>query len=87
MSNYDSQKDRFLNEVAALLNVKPDQLTYDLALNGDNWDSLATLSAIALVDQQFGITVATDDLVACRSAGEFIDLVRAAVERGGTGSD
>ncbi len=81
MSKFESRKEEFLAELATLMNIRRDQLGDDLELKDDNWDSVAALSAIALIDQQFGITVPSDALLGCRSTGALLAMVKDAVDR------
>ena len=66
---------RFQEGLAGILSVSPDSLTDDFELNDQNWDSLVLISAIALIDQTYGLTVPTAKLANCRSAGEAAALV------------
>ncbi len=71
----------FLADLAAILEVPAASVGDDFELTADNWDSLAVLSTIALIDSTYEIIVPADDLMAARSIGElrrFIDAARSA---------
>jgi acyl carrier protein len=42
---------------------------------GDEWDSLAIVSTIALVDEQHGVFLEGQDLAKCKSVQDVLDLV------------
>jgi acyl carrier protein len=66
-----------LSKLGNVLQVDPGALTEDFVLNGDNWDSAALLSAIAVIDEICSIVVPTNELKACGTVRELL----AAVER------
>ncbi|MDQ3813334.1 MAG: acyl carrier protein, partial [Armatimonadota bacterium] len=66
-------KEAFLAELAEVLEVNKADLTEDFPLNDSNWDSLAVLATIALIDEQLGITAPTTDLAQCTSVGELLN--------------
>jgi len=47
----------------------------DLFREYDEWDSLAYLSVIAQIDDDFGIVVPIEDFRACRTVQELADYV------------
>ncbi len=48
----------------------------DTALSSiPQWDSLAILTTIVLVDEQFGVEVKGKELVACKTLQDILDLV------------
>ena len=62
----------FIEEMSEVLQVAPTELTDSFVLNDSNWDSLAILSAIALIDEHFGATVNGEKLSNCTSFGELL---------------
>jgi acyl carrier protein len=69
-------KELFISRLAEVLEVEADVVVDDaFELNEDNFDSVAVLGVIALVDEEFDITVPTADLNACRSVGDIVNLV------------
>src|SRR5262245_25159092 len=71
----DCMTDQFRQGLAELLSVSPDSIGPGLRLTEDNWDSMALISAIALIDQAYGITVPVQRLANCNSVGDLLTLV------------
>jgi acyl carrier protein len=65
----------FMNDLATLIEANPAELRDDYELNDNNWDSMAVISGIALIDRHFGVTVPGDALVSCGSVGELLSLI------------
>lgn len=66
----------FLADLADVLEVDADEVSRDFELTSENWDSGAVLSAIALIDEHFGVTVPAKELRECASVGALLDQVR-----------
>jgi acyl carrier protein len=47
----------------------------ELLLDVDGWDSVAVMGFIALVDEQFEITLAPKRIAACKTVNDLLDLV------------
>ena len=73
------EQQAFLVALADVLQVSPEAIHAGLALTPDNWDSMAVLATLALLDEQLGITVPTQELKACTSVGALVDLVQRTV--------
>ena len=59
---------KFSSIVGAILGVPEDQVTDDLSPETvDTWDSLNHINLISALEQEFGVTLATDDLAASMS--------------------
>ncbi len=41
----------------------------------ERWDSVAVLATMALIDEQFGVTIAPDELTRCTSVTDLLALV------------
>jgi acyl carrier protein len=67
--------DQFGRGLAGILCVSPNSVEPGLELNEDNWDSMAVISAIALIDESFGITVPVERLARCGNVGDLLALV------------
>jgi acyl carrier protein len=65
----------FLDGLAEVLEQDPASLTGEALLADLNWDSLAFVSFIAMVDTRFGVTVPPRDLVQCRTVADLAALV------------
>ena len=66
----------FLVGMADVLEISPDEINEQTALTPDRWDSFAILGAIALIDEQFGVAVPTNELSKCDSIEAMIGLVQ-----------
>lgn len=76
-------KEAFMEDLAAILEVEPTELHMDYRLDRDNWNSLAIVTAIVLIDEQFGINIEGDKLRQCSSVGGLWQLIQDGVEAGG----
>jgi acyl carrier protein len=74
----------FMNDLAALVEANPTELGPDHPLNDSNWDSVAVISGIALIDKHFGVTVPGDALASCGSVGELLRLIESSGQAGRT---
>jgi acyl carrier protein len=72
------QDQEFIDDLAAILEVEVDELHGDFILNSDNWNSLAIVSAIVLIDEQYGIAIPGDKLRSCTSLGNLWNLIKEA---------
>jgi len=64
---------RFLTELAGILEAGP--LTLDRPLTDGNWDSVAMLSTIALVDELCDVSLSGRDLSQCTTPKDILDLI------------
>ena len=65
----------FLQDIADLLEVDAAELNQAYELNEDNFDSVAVVSTIALIDEHFDLTVKGRELANVKSIGELLDLI------------
>ncbi|GAQ24571.1 MAG TPA: acyl carrier protein [Thermoanaerobacter sp.] len=70
----------FLAELADLLEVDAEDLNDDYELDSENFDSVAVVSTIALIDEYFDVTVNGKSLSQAKTVGEVIDLIKKAKE-------
>ncbi|MEB3349993.1 MAG: acyl carrier protein [Cyanobacteriota bacterium] len=68
----------FLSGLAEILEVAPEAVGPDLELTADNWDSLAIVSTIGLIDECFGGTVPGARLRACTTVAALLELAQEA---------
>jgi acyl carrier protein len=66
----------FIEDFAVIMEVEPNEIQGNLALTNDNWNSLAIISTIVLIDEYLGITIDGDKLKACSSVGELWSLIQ-----------
>ncbi len=67
----------FLSGLAEILEISPSEVSPQLDLTRQAWDSLAVVSAIALIDECFGVTVDGAALAKCTTVSQIQDLVAA----------
>ena len=65
---------RFLANLADVFEVDAATVRTDFSL-AERWDSVAVLTTMALIDEQFAVTVAPDELTRCTSVTEVLALV------------
>ena len=70
----------FLAELADLLEVYAEDLNDDYELDSENFDSVAVVSTIALIDEYFDVTVNGKSLSQAKTVGEIMDLIKKAKE-------
>ncbi len=62
--------------ISAILGVPEDQITDDLSSETvDTWDSLNHINLISAIEQEFGVTLATDDLADSQSVRKLKALL------------
>lgn len=67
-------KEEFVQEFAELIEneeVREDTKFREL----DEWDSLAALSTISMIDDEFGVTINNKDLRRVETVGQLYDMV------------
>ena len=65
----------FHEGLAEIFEIDAADLKPDLHLEEKNWDSLAIVSTIALIDDLYDKTVSADALAACATVGDLDALV------------
>ena len=66
--------DKFYKGMSEIFEVELEAISKEYLLNEGNWDSLAIISTIALVDNCFGLILSGNDLYNCKSIGDIIKL-------------
>jgi len=66
--------------LADVFEVDPGTVQSDFSV-AERWDSLAVLATIALIDEQFDVTVPIDELTACRSVADVLTLIGQSVDQ------
>jgi len=69
----DNKLKKILSEVLEIDEAKIDK-SYELDAE-NNWDSLAVLSAISMIDDEYSIELDGDDIALCETASELQDLI------------
>ena len=65
----------FLSELAEIVEVDA-VAPGDVLEEFEDWDSLAVLSVIAMIDGKYGVTVSGDQVRGAGTAGALFDLVQ-----------
>ncbi len=68
--------EEFFGELARILEMDPDEVDENLQISPADWESVATLSVIALIDEKFGVTIPTERLVKCTTVSAMIRLAQ-----------
>jgi acyl carrier protein len=68
-------QDEFREGLAEILDVEPDEVNSGLELDEAVWDSLAIVSAIALIDEIYNETVSADALSDCKTVADIERIV------------
>lgn len=64
----------FIRLVAVILEVDNEAVSLDSSLNDLGWDSMSNLSFIAELDDTFGVTVTSDELVKAATVSDLFAL-------------
>lgn len=75
---------RLTDLVVEVLRIPHDEVvdTLDMEETG-TWDSLSHMQLIAAIEDEFGIELTADDIVAMRSVGQIKDVLRTKYNVGG----
>lgn len=65
----------FYEGLADIFEVSPDLISSDFSLIEHNWDSLAIISCLALIDECFRMLVSGSDLAKCGIVADLETLV------------
>ncbi len=67
--------ENFLNQMAELLEVDS-VILQDEITSFDAWDSLTSLSIIALVDDEFSVTISAQDIINAKTIEGLYQLIQ-----------
>lgn len=73
-----SCNDKFIKELADILEIQDQEISETTFLRTGNWDSLAMLATISLIDEIYNVTVPGNQLRDCNTIGDVLRLVQAA---------
>jgi len=71
-----NKSELFYQELSSLLGVDRNSISKDSNLSELEWDSMALISTMALIDEIFGIVVSGDQLTDCSTIGDILNLVK-----------
>ena len=66
--------EEFLSKLADALEVEVNTLSIDTRLSSLDWDSLAIISTIALVDECLGKVLSAEKIAECQTIGDIVRL-------------
>jgi len=75
------KNEAFIARLATILQVPSETVTENYTLDSDKWDSLAVMATIALIDEQYNITVPSKELANCGSVKQLVDLIATRLPR------
>ena len=65
-----------INKIEEMLEIDENTLTLDTELNSlDEWDSVAILSTIVMLDEEFGKIIKGTDIKACKTVADLVNLM------------
>ncbi|WP_288275582.1 acyl carrier protein [uncultured Prevotella sp.] len=65
-----------INKIEEMLEIDVNTLTLETELNSlDEWDSVAILSTIVMLDEEFGKTIKGTDIKACKTVADLVNLM------------
>ena len=65
----------FMKRLAGILEIDETAVNSRFDLTGGAMDSVATIAAIALIDEQYGISVSGRELMESSSVGDLLSLI------------
>lgn len=65
----------FISAFADALEIEESSLTTDTLFDELDWDSLAVISAIALIDEHFGIMIPGQEISDCKGMPDLLLLI------------
>lgn len=65
----------FFSGLADALEIDETSLTADTLFSEVDWDSLAVISAIALIDEHFGIMIPGQEISECKGMPDLLSLI------------
>ena len=74
------KRERFLVSLAEILEVEIGSIEEDTLLDNVEWDSLAIVSSIAIIDEHFNVMVPGIDLEKCQSIKNIITLIESKLD-------
>ena len=66
---------KFFDGLAEIFEIEPNEVSESLPLTSVAWDSLAIVSTIALIDEQFDVMVDGQALASCETVGDIQKLI------------
>lgn len=72
----------FLSKMEESLRAKPNTFQLSDRFNDlEGWDSIGALSVIAIIDEQYGVTLDAGSLLACETLDELASMVERTMKK------
>ncbi|MGE4522970.1 MAG: acyl carrier protein [Acetobacter sp.] len=65
----------FYEGLAEILEVAPETIKPELTLEEEQWDSMAIISCVALIDEVYGQLISGSSLTACKTVADIQNLI------------
>lgn len=66
----------FFKVLAELLGVDEGDVQADSAMDAfEEWDSLGTLTVVSMIDQDYGVTILSEEIAGIQTAGQLWEMV------------
>lgn len=69
----------FLSALADALEIEESSLTQNTLFKEIDWDSLAIISAIALIDEQFSVMISGQEISDCKGMSDLLSLIESRI--------
>ena len=73
---FEKKLDLFYEEFASLLGIEKSSISENSILSELEWDSMALISTMALIDEVFAVVVSGDQLTECITVADILKLVK-----------
>ena len=71
----------FFEGLSEIFEIDLDKVQPDLSFDEVDWDSVAIISTIALVDEVYGVFLDGDILSNCKNVRDIMDLIKKKTEK------
>lgn len=69
--------EEFIYHIAEILDITPEEVQMESKLTDfDNWDSLAALSFIAMVDEEYDISLKGEDIRKANTIEDLFEIIK-----------
>ena len=75
-NTFEKKLDLFYEEFASLLGIEKNAISESSILSELEWDSMALISTMALIDEVFALVVSGDQLTECITVADILKLVK-----------
>lgn len=65
----------FYEGLAEILEVAPETIKPELTLEEEQWDSMAVISCVALIDEVYGQLISGSSLTTCKTVADIQNLI------------